>query len=290
MKGPHHRRIEFVTPSCDSRYAPAPATLVSRIHVLRAKGLLRSMPPSEKPPLDNIVNLSESSSKRRLHDHHQQSATQKEPQRHPAASPEKDTNPAYSSVSKRLKTSHSSGNLQKPAVMSKVMGRPQPQRIDLTVGNSNFQPHTGAKRLVIKNLRTVPQRDTEVYYTNIWNEVDAAITSVLNRQQPSLALDSLSRKVQDICRRDRGSQLSSHLRDRCKTYLEKELLPIIESHAGPSNVDALRAVYKYWEVWNEQSVRSCGVLTMILTNACLKDPSPFNILLPRQIISPTHKR
>jgi len=209
------------------------------------------MPPSEKPYSDNIVNPSESSSKRRFHEHQQQP---KDPRRPFPASRDENTNPAYLPVSKRLKTSHSAGNLQKPAVMSKVMGRPQLQRVDLTVGNSNFQPHTGAKRLVIKNLRTVPQKDAEVYYTTIWNEVDAAITSVLNRQQPTLALDSLSRKVQDICRRERGSQLSLHLKDRCKTYLEKELLPIIESHAGPSNVDALRAVYKYWEVWNEQSV------------------------------------
>jgi cullin 4 len=144
--------------------------------------------------------------------------------------------------------------------MSKVMGRSRPKPVDLTGGNSNFQPHTGAKRLVIKNLRTVPQKDTELYYSKIWNEIDSAITSVLNGEQPSTALDPLSRKVEDLCRRGQPGKLSSHLRDRCKIYLEKKLLPLIESHAGPSNVDALRAVYKYWTIWNEQSVRNDSVL------------------------------
>lgn len=45
-----------------------------------------------------------------------------------------------------------------------------------------------------------------------------------------------------------------HLKDRCKTYLEKQLLPEIEKQSGISNVDGLRAVQRFWVVWNEQSV------------------------------------
>ena len=222
------------------------------------------MPPSEKSPLDSINSFSSSSSKRKLHDY-QQPTSPKLTRKPSSATPERadpGSNPAQSTISssgsKRLKTSHSAGNLQKPADMSKVMGRPRPRPVDLTGGNSNFQPHTGAKRLVIKNLK--PQKDTEIYYTKLWNEVDSAITSVLNGEQPDTALDSLSRNVEDLCRHRQSEKLSSHLKDRCKTHLEKKLLPLIESHAGPSNVDALRAVYKYWTIWNEQSVRNNHVL------------------------------
>ncbi|TVY54280.1 Cullin-4B [Lachnellula cervina] len=215
------------------------------------------MPPLEKSPLDSINKFSGSSSKRKLHDT-QQHVVPKTTRKHSSATPETaepSPNPARPTISssgfKRLKTSHSAGNLQKSADMSKVMGRPRPTPVDLTGGGSNFQPHIGAKRLVIKNLK--PQKDTELYYTKLWNEVDSAITSVLNVEQPVTALDSLSRSVEDLCRHRQSEKLSAHLRDRCKTYLEKDLLPLIESHAGPSNVDALRAVYKYWTTWNEQS-------------------------------------
>lgn len=220
------------------------------------------MPPLEKSPLDSINKFSGSSSKRKLHDT-QQHVVPKTTRKHSSATPETaepSPNPARPTISssgfKRLKTSHSAGNLQKSADMSKVMGRPRPTPVDLTGGGSNFQPHIGAKRLVIKNLK--PQKDTELYYTKLWNEVDSAITSVLNVEQPVTALDSLSRSVEDLCRHRQSEKLSAHLRDRCKTYLEKDLLPLIESHAGPSNVDALRAVYKYWTTWNEQSVSDAG--------------------------------
>lgn len=152
------------------------------------------------------------------------------------------------------------------------------QPIDLTGGSSKFEPHTGAKRLVIKNLRAPLQKDTEVYYTKIWNEIDSAITSVFKGQPPDQALDPLSRRVEDLCRRGQPGKLSLHLRDRCKSYLEKELLPVIESHAGLGNVDALRAVYQYWTIWNDQSVRSHISLNYGLANEYLHRPSsvPFS--------------
>ncbi|KAH6680818.1 Cullin [Halenospora varia] len=123
----------------------------------------------------------------------------------------------------------------------------------ISSGRSNFEPHKGAKRLVIKNLRTTSQRDVDDYYEKTWRELDAAVTAVFERQQPVTPFEVLCRGVEATCRHGKAGHLSAHLRDRSKVYLEKQLLPIIESESGTSNVDALRTVHKYWTVWNEQS-------------------------------------
>ncbi|KAF4625381.1 hypothetical protein G7Y89_g12786 [Cudoniella acicularis] len=221
------------------------------------------MQPSEKPTAENIdiATPSGHTGKRKLHEHQQQrtvtgTGIAKPSSSTPAPIP---ASPDTAS-SKRLKTSRSSGNQGRSVEMSRIMGQPfQPKGVgvgvvDLTHGSrSNFEPHRGAKRLVIKNLRTTSQRDVDGYYQKTWFELDVAITAVLERRQPVTPFEVLSRGIEATCRRDRAERLSTHLRDRCKVYLEKQLLPAIESQAGASNVDALRAVHHFWSIWNEQS-------------------------------------
>lgn len=74
--------------------------------------------------------------------------------------------------------------------MNKTMGVSRPAIIDLT-RPSNFQPHTGAKRLVIKNLRVTSPSDKEEYFRKTWNELDDALDSVFNNKQPVSPLEVL---------------------------------------------------------------------------------------------------
>lgn len=230
------------------------------------------MQPSEKLSAENTASLG-NTGKRKSHDHSNQNRIATSSQRRSSAVPIEqtipDTAPGHSS--KRLKTSHSSEIYHKPtaAVMSKLMAQKSKVTIDLTSttsggrsissGRSNFEPHKGAKRLVIKNLRTTSQRDVDDYYEKTWRELDAAVTAVFERQQPVTPFEVLCRGVEATCRRGKAGHLSAHLRDRSKVYLEKQLLPIIESESGTSNVDALRTVHKYWTVWNEQSVGNYSI-------------------------------
>ncbi|CAG8956236.1 hypothetical protein HYFRA_00003616 [Hymenoscyphus fraxineus] len=158
-------------------------------------------------------------------------------------------------AAKRQKISHTAQVLQEKVDMSKLMGRMlQPKVIDLTSERvSNFQPHSGAKRLVIKNLREGKREDVEKYYKKTWEELDAAITAVFSGQQPKSPLEVLCRGVEATCRHGLAENLARHLKERCKNYLEKTLLPIIETEAGTTRVGALRAVYRHWVVWNNKA-------------------------------------
>jgi cullin-4 len=141
--------------------------------------------------------------------------------------------------------------------MSKTVGLvARPGFVDLTRGPSNFQPHAGAKKLIIKNLRITSRADLVEYYEKTWGEVDDALSAVFREEDPSVPLEVLCRGVEAICRHGRAEKLFVHLKERCKTYLEKQLLPIVEREGAGTNVDALRAVWRFWSLWNEQSVRS----------------------------------
>lgn len=137
---------------------------------------------------------------------------------------------------------------------------------------------------MIKNLRTTSRKDIDTYYDRTWGELDAALTSVFSRASPSSPLEVLCRGVEAICRRGQPDKLFTHLKDRCKVYLEKQLLPTIESEAGLNDVDTLRAVHKFWTIWNEQSVSDVNLPLRVLANLVLSDPAAINIQLSRPIL------
>lgn len=132
--------------------------------------------------------------------------------------------------------------------------KPRSGVVDLTATPSNFQPQAGAKRLVIKNLRRTPVKDIDQYYEKTWTELDAALTSIFNREQPCSPLEVLCRGVEAICRRGRAELLFRHYKQRCEDYLKLQLLPIITREAGSDNTSAVRVVLGFWARWSEQSV------------------------------------
>jgi cullin-4 len=117
-----------------------------------------------------------------------------------------------------------------------------------------FQPSTGAKQLVIKNLKKTSRAQVDSYYQRTWEELDRAVTDLFVKKHPTQPLEVLFRGVEAMCRHGDADRLYTHLRDRCKVYLEGTLLPKVEKESGTSYTAAVRTVQKYWTIWNEQSV------------------------------------
>ncbi|KAJ8069120.1 hypothetical protein OCU04_002794 [Sclerotinia nivalis] len=157
--------------------------------------------------------------------------------------------------SKKLKTLPSSTSPGLRPNMNKTMGVSRPGIIDLT-RPSNFQPHTGAKRLVIKNLRVTSPNDREEYFKKTWNELDDALDSVFSSKQPVSPLEVLCRGVESICRRgkEKADQLYRHLENRCHTHIKDNLLPAIARNGDSSTVETLRTVERVWGIWRTQLV------------------------------------
>lgn len=152
---------------------------------------------------------------------------------------------------KRQKRSHSFARTGKQHGMLRdgggVLGR-------IMTDTSGFQPQTGAKRLVIKNLRKSSPGNLEEYYAKTWQELDTALTSIFDRKTPETPLEILCRGVEAMCRGGKAEELFRHLEKRCKSHLDITLLSRIEKNAQSNSVELLRAVINGWRTWNNQLV------------------------------------
>lgn len=164
-----------------------------------------------------------------------------------------DTRPSDLNIS--VKRAKGNGAPNEPAAlkMSKALGK-RPDIVDLTKPRFAFQPQNGAKKLIIKNLRTTSRaHDLEEYYKKTHRELEAALDAIFNDQQPSQPLERLYRGVEDICRHGEAGVLYQRLRKHCETYVNQALAKAIAAEARGSNVNVLRSAHKHWVKWNRQS-------------------------------------
>lgn len=121
---------------------------------------------------------------------------------------------------------------------------------------SAFQPHTGAKKLVIKNLRKPANREAQVeeYYQKTAAELDAALAAILSGTRPNAPLERLYRGVEDTCRRGRADAVYKLLNDHIIGHLQATVLKRIRQRGDTSNVKVLANVLDEWKIWNKQTV------------------------------------
>jgi len=138
----------------------------------------------------------------------------------------------------------------------------QPETIDLTrqptAPGSAFQPHNGARRLVIKNLRPASSAraaDEERYYERTWAELQAGLRAMFASRPPAQPFERLCRGVQDVCLNGQAEKLFLTLGGMCESHLNGHVLGTILAEAkGLGEVDVLRIVLRQWSTWFKQSV------------------------------------
>lgn len=142
-------------------------------------------------------------------------------------------------------------------------GLQTPSNIHSMKVGSNFQPHMGAKTLVIKNLRKTPRTDADTYYAKAWNQLNCCLTSIFEGRQPQQSLEQLYKGVEDTCRQGRAEKLYKQLSERCETHLHTDVLPRISTVGSSSDVEILRNVFNAWQTWSAQLVRTTLTLRSI---------------------------
>lgn len=137
-----------------------------------------------------------------------------------------------------------------------------PEVIDLTERPSAFQPHAGAKKLVIKNLRAPGgNRDAQIeqYYARTEKDLDEALAAIFTGRKPEVPLERLYRGVEDVCRKGNAEKVYRMLMKRVEKHLQTVVLPRIGKTADASEVGILKKVLVEWKTWNTQTVRMVDV-------------------------------
>ncbi|WYZ40124.1 hypothetical protein EsH8_IV_000465 [Colletotrichum jinshuiense] len=160
------------------------------------------------------------------------------------------------------------------AMSTKMKGK-LPEVIDLTQSNS-YRPYTGAKKLVIKNLRPAARNEQlEQYYQRTEQELIDALQDVFNGRKPQLPLERLYRAVEDICRRGKDNELQLYetLRRKCEEHLTRDVLRSIKTQGGNTDVEMLRSVLQHWRVWNTQIMTIRSTFSYLDRTFLLKNKS-----------------
>ncbi|KAK8232166.1 Cullin family-domain-containing protein [Phyllosticta capitalensis] len=135
---------------------------------------------------------------------------------------------------------------------------PSPSSPGAKMLRPNFNPNVGAKQLVVKNFKKKPRADPRQYFEQTWNTLQDALSKIFN----GVKIDSLEvmyRGVENVCRQGFAPELSSKLKEKCRTYMETQLKKPLLDNAGGDDVEVLKSVLDAWRTWtNEQEdIRRC---------------------------------
>ncbi|OAA32060.1 ubiquitin ligase subunit CulD [Moelleriella libera RCEF 2490] len=151
-----------------------------------------------------------------------------------------------------------------------------PETIDLTRGPSAFQPYTGAKKLVIKNLRPPVNREARVeeYFARTECDLDEALRAIFADKRPAVPLERLYRGVEDVCRSGNAAKVYCLLKERIDTHLQNIVLPRIRRSGGQNDLDVLRSVRSEWKSWNAQTITVRSTFSYLDRTYLLRESSP----------------
>ncbi|PGH04577.1 Cullin 4 [Blastomyces parvus] len=120
---------------------------------------------------------------------------------------------------------------------------------------TNFTPHTGAKKLVVKNLRAIPRLDQDRYFEKVWSQLDSALTAILADQKPEQSLEELYRGSENVCRQGKAAVLAKRLQERCEEHVSGAVQRTLLARAADGNdIDILKSVEEAWSTWNSRLV------------------------------------
>ncbi|OAQ68048.1 ubiquitin ligase subunit CulD [Pochonia chlamydosporia 170] len=151
-----------------------------------------------------------------------------------------------------------------------------PETVDLTEKPSAFQPYSGAKKLVIKNLRAPVSRQPQIeeYYARTEKDLEEALDAIFSGRRPAVPLERLYRGVEDVCRRNNAAKVYRLLMDRIDSHLRTVVLPRIKGTGRPSNMVVLRSVRREWEAWSAQAITIRSTFSYLDRTYLLRESLP----------------
>ncbi|KXT04798.1 hypothetical protein AC578_9680 [Pseudocercospora eumusae] len=126
---------------------------------------------------------------------------------------------------------------------------PSPRR---SIKSSGINPHTGAKKLVVKNLKTNSGWDSKAYLEKIWGQLDEALARIFKDELNGFTKEDLYRGAENVCRQGGASTLFSRLDKRCTEHVERDIRDKLLETASSDNITVLKAVLAEWARWLQQ--------------------------------------
>lgn len=129
---------------------------------------------------------------------------------------------------------------------------------------TNFNPNTGAKKLVVKNLKPQSTWDANSYLEQTWRQLDAALTTIFAEAPITFSMEDMYRGVENLCRQGRARNVYEKLAERCRSHINKTVKASLLAKNRQNDVEVLQDVLAAWSSWNSQ----------IVCCLCITNPPP----------------
>ncbi|OAP62983.1 hypothetical protein AYL99_02210 [Fonsecaea erecta] len=142
-----------------------------------------------------------------------------------------------------------------------------------------FNPQTGPKKLVVKNLRAATRLDTRAYFEKTWKENDKALDAIFRNEKDPYSLEELYKGAEHTCRHGHSADLYEHLCAKCETHLNDNVRDRIRrEEAQSSDVDVVRAFVNAWQTWQKQLQTVRQIFFYMDQTYCLRTPHKMGVL------------
>lgn len=122
-----------------------------------------------------------------------------------------------------------------------------------------LNPHAGAKKLVVKNLKANAAWDGKAYLEKIWGQLDTALATIFKGEPDGVGKEELYRGVENVCRQGGASTLYSRLEKRCRNHVQLDMREPLLERARENSTDVLAAILQHWGQWKEQMLTIRGI-------------------------------
>ncbi|KAJ2903658.1 Cullin-domain-containing protein [Zalerion maritima] len=137
--------------------------------------------------------------------------------------------------------------------------------------SSPLRPHTGAKKLVVKNLRPAnPAREAAIkeYYATLHLDVQDALNSIFDGKVPSRPYDGLYKGVEDLCRSGHSEELYKTIKMKMEDHLTAILTEDLQHSVRNSltqnrAIGVVRTTLSYWKKWSKQTATVRNVFSFL---------------------------
>lgn len=142
-----------------------------------------------------------------------------------------------------------------------------------------FTPYQGAKKLVVKNLRTTPRADPEQYYQRVLAQLNAALTTIFGEEESKHSLEELYKGAENVCRQGRSADLYLRLRERCESHLAGHVRECLaEKTTRLTDVDLLASYLDAWKSWSGKLVTTRSIFYYMDQTYLLRNPENPSII------------
>lgn len=139
---------------------------------------------------------------------------------------------------------------------------PSPRK-PLKLVRSTYNPNLGAKKIVVKNLRTVPRTDPHEYLDQTWKKLDVSLDAIFCGKAIPCSMEELYKGAENVCRQGHSAELCGRLEQKAQLYageLQKSLLQSVDSQSTL----VLQGVVNAWSRWNKHMVGVPGHIIALM--------------------------